>query len=62
MHAWVAFRDGARPCLLEGTGNDPGAMILSLDDAREIYRPHVGVDHTLTRKLYRGFLEKLDRP
>lgn len=60
LHAWVRFVDGGRHFLLEGTGDDPEAMILPLAHAKQDYSPHFGVDGRLRRKVYRGFLDRLE--
>ena len=56
QHAWVVFQNGQGQFLLESVAGDPQQMILPLRQARPLYRPHFGVDHRLTRKIYGGFV------
>ena len=60
-HAWVVFEKEDGRFLLEGVDTEPETMITPLEGAKHVYRPHFGVDHRLTRKIYSGYVALFDR-
>jgi hypothetical protein len=58
-HAWVVFRDGGTPFLLEAVSTSATRMVRPLAEAAAEYRPEFGVDRTLRPFAFAGRAETL---
>ncbi len=53
-HAWVHVNNGNHVLVIETTCKDKDGMVLTLEDARDHYRPHVSIDGKLRGRMYGG--------
>ncbi|HEU4996892.1 MAG TPA: hypothetical protein VFT29_18875 [Gemmatimonadaceae bacterium] len=60
-HVWVRFRQENRDFVLEAVANSRERMVRPLEEVREEYEPHVGVDNEFNSYGYFGYLRELER-
>jgi hypothetical protein len=60
-HVWVRFREADTDFVLETVANSRDQMVRPLQEVKDEYEPHAGVDHDLKSFAYFGYLRELQR-